>query len=376
MKVSDRTFSRIVARLAGAGVAALTLTLGACVVFPIPLPGTSSHDSTARKTSSDALTGPVSIARQGSFFIGGHDVHSDTLSTSPKYEASGTVTVDQMYVHYQVPENAKPVPITLVHGCCLTGTSWETTPDGRMGWDDYFVRRGYSTYVIDQSERGRSAANIGTINGVKLGSVPPARLPDVFAASHEAAWKIFRFGPAYPQTWPGEQFPVEAQGELWKQMVPDWSGSLPTPNPTVPALSQLAIKLGRTVLVSHSQAGIYPFQTAALSTRGVAGIVALEPAECPSASADLTPYTKMPILIVFGDFIDQSPRWAPRLKACRGFVDAANQAGGKVKLLLLPDIGIHGNTHMMMQDRNNLEVADQVLHWIDAQVEDAGRFIP
>ncbi|MCY0386172.1 esterase [Robbsia sp. Bb-Pol-6] len=370
MKAFGCSFTRTVAR---AGCAALTLALGACVVFPYSIPATSLDNAAARQASADALTGPVAILRQGSFFLGGHDVHSDTLSTSPKYEASGTVTVDQMYVHYQTPVNAKPVPITLVHGCCLTGTSWETTPDGRMGWDDYFVRRGYSTYVIDQSERGRSAAKIGAINGVKLGSAPPARLPDVFAASHEAAWKIFRFGPAYPQAWPGEQFPVEAQGELWKQMVPDWSGSLPTPNPTVPALSQLAIKLGHTVLVSHSQAGIYPFQTAALSTRGVAGIVALEPAECPSASADLTPYAKMPILVVFGDYIDQSPRWAPRLKACRGFVDATNRAGGQAKLLVLPDIGIHGNTHMMMQDRNNLEVADQVLQWIDTQVERAAQ---
>ncbi|MGI4857073.1 MAG: esterase [Janthinobacterium lividum] len=373
MTLSRCTLARTLARVAGAGSAALTLALTACVFSPYSIPVTSLDRPATEHGGADALTGPVSIAKQGSFFVGGHDIHSDTLSTSPKYDASGTVTVDQMYVHYQTPAGAKPVPVTLVHGCCLTGTSWETTPDGRMGWDEYFVRRGYSTYVIDQSERGRSAASIGVINSVKLGKTAPSQLPSVFAASHEAAWTIFRFGPAYPQAWPGVQFPVEAQGELWKQMVPDWSGSLPTPNPTVPALSQLAIKLGRTVLVSHSQAGIYPFQTAALSTRGVAGIVALEPAECPSASADLTPYTKMPILLVFGDYIDQSPRWAPRLKACRSFADATNHAGGQVKLLVLPDIGIHGNTHMMMQDRNNLEVADQVLQWIDTQVEQADR---
>ena len=97
-------------------------------------------------------------------------------------------------------------------------------------------------------------------------------------------------------------------------------------------------------------------------------IVALEPAECPAASADLTPYTKMPILVVFGDYIDQSPRWAPRLKACRAFTDAANHAGGQVKLLVLPDIGIHGNTHMMMQDRNNLQIADWLVGWIRKNV--------
>ena len=315
-----------------------------------------------------AMSGPLTIAQQGSFFVGGHDIHSDMLSTLPKYAASGTVTVDQMYVRYQLPVSAKPMSLTLIHGCCLTGMTWETTPDGRMGWGEYFVRRGYPTYIIDQSGRGRSATDISAINSVKAGKTPPSQLPNVFAASHESAWTIFRFGPEYPKTFPGEQFPIEAQAALWQQMVPDWSASLPTPNPSVPALSQLAIKLRTTVLISHSQAGIYPFQAAAIDTQGIAGIVAIEPAECPSASGDLAPYTKMPILVLFGDNVDQSTRWAPRLKACRAFVAAANDAGGKAQLVLLPDEGIHGNTHMMMQDRNNLDVADWILRWIDTHV--------
>jgi len=76
----------------------------------------------------------------------------------------------------------------------------------------------------------------------------------------------------------------------------------------------------------------------------------------------------MPILVLFGDNVDQSTRWAPRLKACRAFVAAANDAGGKAQLVSLPDEGIHGNTHMMMQDRNNLDVADWILRWIDTHV--------
>ncbi len=348
---------RVAKQLVVASAVTLTLALAACATSP--------------GNQTDALSAPLVIAQQGSFFIGGHDVKSDTLSTQPKYAASGTVTVDQMYVHYQVPVSAKPVSLTLIHGCCLTGKTWETTPDGRMGWDEYFVRKGYPTYVIDQSDRGRSASNISVLNSVKAGKTPPSQLPDVFAASHESAWTIFRFGPEYPRTFPGEQFPVEAQAALWQQMVPDWSASLPTPNPSVPALSQLAVKLQRTVLISHSQGGIYPFQTAAISTQGIAGIVAIEPGECPSASGELTPYTKMPIVVLFGDYIDQSARWAPRLKACKAFVAAVNQAGGHAQWVLLPDEGIHGNTHMMMQDRNNLDVADWILKWITTHVSAA-----
>jgi len=312
---------------------------------------------------------PLVIEKQGSFFVGGHDIHSETLSTLPAYAPTGTVTVDQMYVRFQIPVNAARHSITLIHGCCLTGKTWETTPDGRMGWDEYFVRKGHSTYVIDQAARGRSAANTSTINSVKTGKAPLDQLPTVFAAGHEAAWTIFRFGPEYPKVFAGMQFPLESQAEFWKQMVPDWSASLPTPNPTVSALSELAIRLDGTVLVSHSQSGIYPFQTAALNTKGIAGIVSIEPGGCPAAGADMRPYTKMPILVLFGDYVDQSPRWAPRLKSCKEFVQAANKAGGNVELVVLPDIGIHGNSHMLMQDKNSLEIADWLLGWIDRQIE-------
>lgn len=139
---------------------------------------------------------------------------------------------------------------------------------------------------------------------------------------------------------------------------------MPTPNPTVPALSELAQRLGGTVLVSHSRSGIYPFQTAVLSTRGVAGIIAIEPAACPDSTDNMAPFKGLPILVLFADNVDKSPRWAPRLKLCRDFVQAANAAGGKAELILLPDIGIHGNSHMLMQDKNSLAIADWLDGWI------------
>lgn len=147
-------------------------------------------------------------------------------------------------------------------------------------------------------------------------------------------------------------------------MVPDFLAALPTPNPTVPALSELAQRLGGTVLMSHSQSGIYPFQTAAVSQKGISAIVSIEPGACPEPTDDLAPYKNLPILVLFGDHVDDSPRWAPRLVNCRAFIIAANAAGSKSELLLLPDIGIHGNTHMLMQDDNNLDIADLLLDWI------------
>jgi pimeloyl-ACP methyl ester carboxylesterase len=322
--------------------------------------------SAAAQTRPDP--GPLTIAREGSFFVGGHDVKSDTLSAVTGYAASGTITVDQVYVHYQVPVGTLGVPITLIHGCCLTGKTWETTPDGRMGWDEYFVRHGHPTYVIDQAWRGRSAADPSAINAVRDGKAPADQLPKVFSAGHEGAWAIFRFGKEYPQTMPGMRFPLAAQEEFWKQMVPDSLANLPTPNPTVPALSELAQKIDGTVLMSHSQSGIFPFQTAALNRKGIAGIVAIEPAACPTPTDDMKPYAGLPILVLFGDYVDQFPRWAPRLANCRAFITAANAAGGKAEILVLPEIGIKGNTHMLMQDNNSLDIADILLDWIGKHV--------
>ena len=316
---------------------------------------------------------PLVIEKQGSFFVGGHEVKSDALSTVADRVPSGTITVDQVYVRYQIPANASHRPVTLIHGCCLTGKTWETTPDGRMGWDEYFVRRGFPTYVVDQASRGRSAGNVATINNVKLGRAPVDQLPVVFGTPHESAWTIFRFGPDYPKVFPGMLFPLEAQAEFWKQMVPDWIQSLPTPNPTVPALSELARKLDGTVLMSHSQSGIYPFQTAALDTKGITGIVSIEPGACPAADGDLKPYLKMPILVLFGDYVDQSTRWAPRLKSCREFSVKANAAGARTEVVVLPEIGIRGNSHMLMQDKNSLEVADWLVKWLDQHVEQKRR---
>ena len=79
----------------------------------------------------------------------------------------------------------------------------------------------------------------------------------------------------------------------------------------------LAQRLDGAVLVSHSQSGIYPFAAAGLSTKGIKGIVAIEPGACPEADSDLTPYLKLPILVVWGDYVEESPLWGPRFRGCR-----------------------------------------------------------
>jgi hypothetical protein len=69
-----------------------------------------------------------------------------------------------------------------------------------------------------------------------------------------------------------------------------------------------------------------------------------------------------------GDYVEEFPCWAPRLANCRAFIAAANAAGGKAELLVLPEIGIRGNTHMLMQDDNSLDIADILIDWIGKHV--------
>lgn len=312
---------------------------------------------------------PLVIERQGSYFVGGREVRSDALSTVPAYAPSGTVVVDQMYVRFQEPPaQGRRVPLVLMHGCCLTGATWETTPDGRMGWDEFLLRRGHPVHVADQPWRGRSAAHPTLANPVRMGRAAPDSLPQVFHAGREDAWAIFRFGPRWGEEFPGQRFPRAGFGALWQQMVPDWNLNHATPHPSVVGLNLVAQRLNGAVLVSHSQSGIFPFQAAARDRRGIAGIVSIEPGACPAADGDMTPYAGLPVLVLWGDFVEQAPRWAPRLLACRAFAERANAAGGKVEVVVLPEIGIRGNTHMLMQDDNSLELAGWLAEWIAQRV--------
>src|SRR5262249_1852745 len=114
------------------------------------------------------LTKPLIIEDQGSFFIGGVPKVTD-YATVPGPNQSNTpnqITIGQMYVQFQIPARKAPnvPPVIMVHGSGHTGACLESTPDGREGWEPYFVRRGISTYVVDQAGRGRSGFDESVIH--------------------------------------------------------------------------------------------------------------------------------------------------------------------------------------------------------------------
>jgi len=112
---------------------------------------------------------PLVLRKQGSFFVGGQ-----TESTGPNSD----ITINQMYVQYQIPEGAgQHLPVVMIHGCCLSGKSWEETPDSRMGWNTYFVTRHHPVYVVDQVSRARSGFDATIFAQVRSGVLPPSSLP-------------------------------------------------------------------------------------------------------------------------------------------------------------------------------------------------------
>jgi len=249
---------------------------------------------------------PLVLKAQGSFYVGGEKSEQTEVQLG-SLGPGGHITVNQMYVRYMVPQGGDGnVPVVMVHGATLTGKSWETTPDGRMGWDEYFVRKGHPVYVPDQVGRGRSGFNQAVFNGVRAGLVPPGNQPVWLRFSDEVVWPNFRFGSAPGLPYPDSQFPVTAVDELSKQGLPDMSFGMPRPSPTIKALSDLATQLKGVVLMGHSQSGPFPLDAALLEPSATKGLVLVEPGRCPDTYSDqqIATLATVPVLVVFGDHRD------------------------------------------------------------------------
>lgn len=316
---------------------------------------------------------PIVLKALGSFYVGGRAV--DRTAAEIGIYGGGSLTVDQMYVQYMIPQNATKPAVVMIHGGTLSGKSFETTPDGRMGWYEYFARKGYPSYVVDQVGRGRSGFDYASFNNVRNGQAAPSTQPNVRRVADDVAWVRFRFGPRSGVRFDDSQFPTESAEQFAKQTVPDMSMSPPAPgDANYSGLSELARKLGGAVLIGHSQSGPFPFETALLNPQGIKALVAIEPGGCNSGGysrEQIAKLARFPILIVFGDHLDTPQKygssWLPYFQDCQAFVARINAADGRARMLHTTDHGIRGNSHMMMQDKNNLQIADMIMKWIERQ---------
>jgi pimeloyl-ACP methyl ester carboxylesterase len=353
-------------------------TLGALfVTLLVALLSTVLSTTTATaQTKSPKDPGPLTIKSQGSFFVGGEYKTIAQPGFGPNAApTTGDITINQMYVQFQIPMRGdQHVPVVMVHGCCLSSKTWETTPDGRMGWNEYFVRKDRSVYLADQVSRARSGFDPTAFSEVRQGKTPADKMPNILDATHQVAWTVFRFGPRFGEAFPDEQFPMQAMDELYKQMIPDLNSTLSqSANPTWTQMAALGVQLKGAVLMGHSESGFFPEQAALINPAGIKGLVSIE-MPCPAMTpAQIASLAKIPTLVIFGDHLDMPgggpANWAQSFTTCKKFIDQLKNAGGDAEMMHLPALGIKGNSHMLMQDKNSDQIADLVIKWIDGHVE-------
>lgn len=321
---------------------------------------------------------PLVLQSRGSFFVGGEQVEKTAVELG-SLGPDDRITVNQMYVEYMVPVGTSKMPVVMVHGATLSGKTYDTTPDGRMGWYEYFVRKNHPVYVVDQVGRARSGFDQSAFNNVRAGRMLPDQQPNLLRlADRFGSWTNFRIGPEPGKAFPETQFPVEAAAEMSKQSVPDLLGTSRAPNPTWKALSDLALQLDGAVLLTHSQSGPYPLRAALIDAQGIRSIVMVEPGTCNGkvhTDDEIATLAKTPIFILFGDHLASptklpGPTWEDRYNDCQAFKARVDAAKGDVRLMTTVEADLRGNSHMMMMDRNSLQIADLILDWID---EKAGR---
>ena len=187
----------------------------------------------------------IRIAEQGSFAVGG---------TVLRDSAGHTYHGDHAYVFYQKPVDARRYPLVFAHGVGQFSKTWETTPDGREGFQNIFLRRGFGVYLVDQPRRGNAGRSTETV------TLSPA-------FDEELWFNRFRVG-IWPNYFEGVQFSrdPEALNQYFRQMTPT-IGSVDF-EVYSDAYAALFERIGPAIFVTHSQGGPVGWQTL-LKTRNI-----------------------------------------------------------------------------------------------------------
>jgi pimeloyl-ACP methyl ester carboxylesterase len=304
---------------------------------------------------------PLQLLEQGSWFLGGRMVYSEANygAPSPPF-GPGNISVDHVYIQYQIPVDQKyRYPVIMVHGGGHTGKTYETTPDGREGWFTSFARRGFSVFVVDDPNRGRACCEPTRISKARRDNLPGSSLPLTSLYSLQAAWTGFRFGPSYPTPNQGVQFPLEALDQYAAQWVLTYRDPEEIDKITA-GLIAIIDHVGPCIVITHSQSGVPGRRAAAARSSLVKGLVALEGGNAlPKGSPEEAALSKVPLLQVEGDFMTDQAKSNRRAITAR-----LKEIGGDATTIVLPEIGLKGNTHMMMMDKTSEAVADVVEDWI------------
>ncbi len=360
-------------------------------------------------SAASAAEPPLSLAQNGSFFVGGKMTEIDGRATM----------VGHMYVEYMVPaRKTRPWPIIFVHGGLRTGANFTSTLDGKEGWAQYFARRGYAVYIVDQVGRGRSP--------IIEKAYGPARMGDARGVQKRYAQQEKH--KLWPQA--GLHAPWPGGGEMDSPWVMALSASQAVEIENFhtqqelnrDALVALVDRIGPSIILGHSQAGAFLWPVADARPAAIKAILAIEPNGPPVGAVDFVgapdwfkygsvalsygvsdvPLTYSPPVKDASElkFTQQEKPDGEGLVRCFEQVEPARQlpnlrdiptlvltseasyhapydhctvkylqrAGVTPTFIRLADLGIRGDSHVLMLEKNSRDIAAVIANWLAKHV--------
>jgi pimeloyl-ACP methyl ester carboxylesterase len=320
---------------------------------------------------------------------------------------SGTtafIKTNQAHVEYFLPanKNSKKLPVIMVHGSQQTGVNFLSTPDGREGWALDFVRQGHPVYVVDQPARGRSVYHPqtnGTLSGGDTNSVQTR-----FTAPEK-----------FPGSWPQAKYHTQFPGtgllgdKYFDQFFASQVENASSDNEVMTTLAVTALldQIGPSILMTHSQSGSFTWPIADARPNLVKGILAIEPSGPPVSGGKVygvspSPLTYSPAIASPSELqFETIPADNPDLNPCQQQKEPARQlirlkkiptlvvtseasyhaqydqctarylqqAGVPVDYVRLETVGIRGNGHMMMIEKNSAKISKLLMKWVNKYVK-------
>jgi len=336
------------------------------------------------------------------FYVGGKYI---------KQNKGKTLMSEQMYVEKWTPKEIKhKYPLVLIHGAAQTAVNWITTPDGRPGWANYFVKNGYVVYMVDQPARGRSAWHPKINKEFRMFNAEI--LEKKFTAAEQ-------FKNQWPQAYKHNQWPGtgrqgdETFDQFYSSQVESVKSHVETSNLVKNAAVALLDKIGPAILITHSQSGPFGWLITDARPNLVKGIVTIEPSGPPiknkkgkksmSWGVTVVPMTYEPAIASAKqlEVVQETKAQGTNLVKCWKQKEPAKQlvnlkdknilflvsessyhapydhctsnwltqAGVKNDLVRLEDVNIKGNGHMLMLEKNNLEIAKFIDNWLNKNVK-------
>ncbi|MBQ7795257.1 MAG: alpha/beta fold hydrolase [Lachnospiraceae bacterium] len=366
--------------LAGCGNAAATTTTSAEATVEEMTAEATTTAAATEAPATDEKVDYLKISKQGMFSSGGtvtepvEGEYDPTTNWLDATIAGNTAHVDHANVYYQIPVEDNGNPMVYLHGYGQSRMGWMTTPDGREGWSDIFLKYGHAAFLVDQPRRG-AAGSTTSMTADGFLDAWSAESKD-YKPGDQAWYTHFRIGRVAPERYEGSQFPEgdEAQDQFFRQMTPN-TGNFDM-GLAAAALGEVMADVkemtgNKSIFVTHSQGGAVGWS---VPVENISAIVAIEPGGTPQIDSEQYKAlleAKIPIIIYFGDYIDNGPEeimstgfWGGIRDGAVAFAEAYNAAGGDCTVVDLPKEGITGNSHFLFQEMNNKEIADHLENWL------------